>query len=236
MGAVGNAGGTIVVVDVLRFSTAVEAAVAARARAFPYWWRDASAEAFAASLGAVLADGHASAGPSLSPASLLGLPAGTSVVLRSLNGSACSLLAAETGARVVAGCLRNATAVAQWVKQQPGPVSVVAAGEHWPDGSLRPCVEDLVGAGAILRHLPGKLSPEAAAAVGAFVAMEGELADVLSHSASALELSEKGHADDVAYSLTYDTSTTVPVLVDGAFTGAAGGPTSDFEGPPPLSL
>lgn len=28
-----------------------------------------------------------------------------------------------------------------------GQVSVVAAGKRWSDGSLRPCVEDLVGAG-----------------------------------------------------------------------------------------
>lgn len=57
----------VVVVDVLRFTTAVEAAVENGATVFPYRWKDASAQEFAASVGAVLADGADPIGPSLSP-------------------------------------------------------------------------------------------------------------------------------------------------------------------------
>jgi 2-phosphosulfolactate phosphatase len=45
---------TVVIVDVLRFTTAVESAVTAGCTVFPYRWQDPSAAAFAAAKGAVL--------------------------------------------------------------------------------------------------------------------------------------------------------------------------------------
>ena len=59
---------------------------------------------------------------------------------------------------VVAASLRNAEAVGAWIGEQDyNSVAVVAAGERWPDGSLRPALEDLLGAGRgrstpLLRH------------------------------------------------------------------------------------
>lgn len=146
--ATASPGITVVIVDVLRFSTAVEAGVGAGARIFPYRWRDSSASAFARAAGALLADGADATGPSLSPASLARLAPDAAIVLPSPNGSTCAAVASEADADVVAGCLRNPAAVAEWAGSRGQPVVVVAAGERWPDGTLRPALEDLVGAGA----------------------------------------------------------------------------------------
>jgi phosphosulfolactate phosphohydrolase-like enzyme len=128
--------------------------------------------------------------------------------------------------------LRNAAAVAEWVQAQRGPVSVIACGERWPDGSLRPTIEDLVGAGAILARLNGRHSPEAEAAVGAFRHVEDHLDDVLMASASGCELIAKDWAADVAYAAEMNVSTVVPVLNQGVFismgTAAVGADASEI--------
>jgi 2-phosphosulfolactate phosphatase len=210
-------GGICVVVDVLRFTTAVEAAVSRGVTVYPYRWRDATAAGFASSIRALLADGSDPAGPSLSPVSMDALAPGRALVLPSPNGSTCAALAAEAGAQVVAGCLRNAAAVGAWTDGAPRPVTVIACGEKWSDGSLRPSLEDLLGAGAILAHVRGSTSPEARAAIAAFRDAEGDLLEILRHCASGRELSEKGWAGDVGYAAQVNVSTTVPVLTNGAF-------------------
>jgi len=184
--------GACVVVDVLRFTTAVEAAVSRGVIVYPYRWRDATAAAFAASVQARLADGRDPAGPSLSPSSMDALAPGTSLVLPSPNGSTCAVLA-------------------------EGPVTVIACGERWPDGSLRPSLEDLLGAGAILDSMPGDSSPEARAAIAAFRDGRHRLPETLTECASGRELTGKGRAADVGYAAQLNVSTTVPVLTDGAF-------------------
>jgi len=214
--AVGAA--VVAVVDVLRFTTAVEAAVGRGASVYPYRWRDDSAPAFAASVGATLAGGSDPFGPSLSPLSLRRLNTGDAVVLPSPNGSTCTAIAAETGAAVVAACLRNPSAVADWLNDSAGPVVVIACGERWPDGSLRPCIEDLLGAGALISALRGSRSPEAESAARAWDAATGsDVATWLHSSGSGRELHARGHGDDVSYAVELDGSTVVPVLRDGRF-------------------
>ena len=86
----------LVVVDVLRFTTAVEVAVGRGARVVPLPWPGREAPARGAS----------GSGPySLSPVSLLDVPAGTRVELASPNGATVSLAAARAGAVVLAGCV-----------------------------------------------------------------------------------------------------------------------------------
>jgi 2-phosphosulfolactate phosphatase len=210
----------VIVVDVFSFSTAVDIAVSRGARVFPFAARDASAEAFAAEHGALLASRDRRAGFSLSPESLLSLPAGANLVLPSPNGATLSL---QTGAvATYSGCLRNAPVVASAAARRGAPVTIVAAGERWADGSLRPSLEDWLGAGALVRRLPGPWSPEAQTAALAFDAGRAQLSDLLAHCSSGRELIERGCAADVELAAAYGVSAAVPRLVDGAYTHAPG--------------
>jgi 2-phosphosulfolactate phosphatase len=209
----------VVVVDVLSFSTAVSVAVERGARVVPYRFRDRRAADHARSIGARLAGSRRSGpGPTLSPASMETLGAGELIVLPSPNGAACSVRAAEAGAIVVAGSLRNARAVGRLARAHGGSVAVIAAGELWPDGALRPAVEDLVGAGAILASMPTRSrSPEAIAAVGAYRAIRADLRSALLACASGRELVARGFERDVEIAAQIDATDLVPVLRDGAF-------------------
>jgi 2-phosphosulfolactate phosphatase len=184
----------------------------------PFPWADEDAAAAEAERrGGVAATRRAPFGdtsvPSLSPVSLRLLERGTVLVLPSPNGSSLATAAASAGVTVISGCLRNAGAIAQAVDQFP--VGMVAAGERWPDGSLRPCFEDGLGAGVIARLLgyAGRsLSPEAMG-----MPFEGPMVEC----ASARELTEVGWGLDVEVAAAVDVSRTVPILrADGAFAAA----------------
>ncbi|MFF5932745.1 2-phosphosulfolactate phosphatase [Streptomyces sp. NPDC012508] len=217
----------LVVVDVLSFTTSVGVAVESGTAVFPYRWRDETAVTYAAGLDAALAVGRKEASPetpwTLSPAALRAAPPTPRLVLPSPNGSTIS---AEAGdATVVAASFRNRTAVARWLARhgygsESRPLAVVASGERWPDGSLRPALEDLLGAGGVLSALCAlgsyALTPEARAAVTLWEATEDPVAE-LHRCDSGRELYEYGYPQDVAVAAEADTSETVPVLRDGAF-------------------
>ena len=218
----------LVIVDVLSFSTAVDVATGRGMRIHPFPW-DRQAHAYAERIGAVVAVGRSQVGPeqpwTLSPAALLRAPVTADLVLPSPNGSAICSAASSTGVEVVAACLRNAQAVARWLRQQgygevDRAVGVVAAGELWPDGSLRPCVEDLLGAAAVLDGLSmlgASLSVEAALALAALAAVP-DVGAAVRGCVSGQELIVRGYGDDVALAVRADVSSVVPVLSNGAFT------------------
>ncbi|WP_457205947.1 2-phosphosulfolactate phosphatase [Nocardioides sp. P5_C9_2] len=219
-----------VVVDVLSFTTTVTIAVGRGIAVLPYRWRDESAQAYAASRGALLAVGRLEAREqagqvSLSPAAMAAVSGVERIVLPSPNGSTITQSLAGTGARVVAGSLRNAAAVADHLAplvHGGATCVVVPAGERWPDGSLRPCAEDLWGAGAILSALVdrgvGGLSPEARLATHAWAGVR--LPADLHDCAGGRELAAAGFTDDVAVAAEADAGDVVPVLDGEAFVDA----------------
>lgn len=208
-----------IVVDTLSFSTCVDVACARGAEVIPHPFDRPAAQALAARLGAELARSRhdPEAAFTLSPASLDAIAPGTRLILPSPNGSAiCAALVQKT---VFAGCLRNAGAVARaaQAKAEGGAIAVIPAGEHWPDGSLRWALEDILGAGAILAGLDGPLSPEAETAKDAFHTAEGALADRLFASVSGRELVGLGFAQDVEFAARLNCSNAAPMLQGGAF-------------------
>ncbi len=200
----------MVIVDVLRFTTAVSVAAE----------RGITVE--------LAASGTDVSFTEPSPAAIRA-SSGDHISLWSLNGGQVSLVAAATGATVIAASLRNASAAARLALALADrrPIGVIAAGERWPDGTLRPAEEDLIGAGAVLRALDpvGSLtepccSPAARAARAAFLDAEPLLLDLLTATASGRELWERGFGDDVREAARLDISGAVPVMSGTTFTAA----------------
>ncbi|MEM9807446.1 MAG: 2-phosphosulfolactate phosphatase [Cyanobacteria bacterium P01_D01_bin.56] len=205
----------VIIVDVLSFSTCVEIATTRGATIFPYRWRDHTAKEFAKTIDAKLAEKRGSSRYSLSPASLLQISRGTRLVLPSPNGATLSLATGTTP--TLAGCLRNCRAIALAALQYGQSITIVPAGERWPDGSLRPAFEDLVGAGAIAQTLTGRLSPEAQAAVAVYQSVQSNIADAIQQCSSGRELIEIGFEQDVTLAAQVNVSDCVPKLVNDAY-------------------
>ncbi|QIK74862.1 2-phosphosulfolactate phosphatase [Nocardioides piscis] len=235
-GAVAIPADHAVVVDVLSFTTTLTVALEHGIEVFPYSWKGAGAAQHALRHAATLAVGRFEAlsradarHVSLSPASIAasrGLAGGIErLVLPSPNGSTIAFALAEAGAGVLGACLRNADAVAAWLAprlSEGTTCALIPAGERWPDDSLRPAIEDLWGAGAVLAGLVDRgvegLSPEARAAEQAFRAVRPSLPGELAACASGVELIEAGFSDDVVVAGQLDASDVVPLLVGESFT------------------
>jgi 2-phosphosulfolactate phosphatase len=216
--------GVVVVVDVLSFSTAVDVALSRGVIILPAYDYDESAQKLALEKNAEMAvrrkdlvDGNQY---SLSSLPWMNAESGTRVVLPSLNGARICLKASELCSNVICGCLRNANAVAEKARSMGNVVSIIAAGEKYPDdlNIMRPAFEDLVGAGAILCALNATApSPEAITAIGAFKACENRLQTLLLDCESGRELVKAGFREDVTIASELNVSRIIPVLIDGEF-------------------
>lgn len=234
-----------VVVDVLSFTTTLTIAVAQGTRVHPFAWKDERAAAYARERDAVVAvgrfearawGGSPGAPPSLSPAQLLDAVPVPRLVLPSPNGSTicAALRAARPGLTVAGASLRNRAALARWLAPQVAAgaqVALVPAGERWPDGSLRPAVEDLWGAGAVLDALdaldalaPAGTAPplgaEAQHALVAYRTVADTLEPALLDCASGRELVAAGFRADVLAAAARDADDVVPVLGEDGFAPA----------------
>lgn len=223
-----DAVGVIVIVDVLSFSTAVDVATARGALVCPRDLGQADGGPTDAApgtreaeppAGSVIAQprGAPGGGFSLSPVSLSDIAPATRLILPSPNGGRLSLACGDRP--VFTGCLRNATALAESVRAFAAgrDIAVIPAGERWPDGSLRPAIEDWLGAGAIIAGLGPDLSAEAETACMAWHAARADVARLVRTSASGRELIAAGHGGDVEMAVDVDASDGAPLLVDGAY-------------------
>jgi 2-phosphosulfolactate phosphatase len=212
----------LVIVDVLSFSTCVDVATARRAEIVPVASDDPAARERAAAAGATLAGLRGQARFSLSPGSFAEIAPGARVALPSPNGAAHSAAAAAAGKPAFAGCLRNASAVARAARAAGARVGILAAGERWPDGTLRPCLEDALGAGALADAIAREagdaaLAPEARDAAALLRALRSRLGALLAQCASGRELRERGFPDDVRIAAELDVSAAAPRLRGGIY-------------------
>jgi 2-phosphosulfolactate phosphatase len=227
---IGQDAAIVAVVDVLSFTTSLTVAIDRGIDVFPYRFHDDSAAAYARTHDAVLALGRAEAtkrgGVSLSPASIRRATGITRLVLPSPNGSTIAQRLSSLGATVIGVSLRNTDAAAAWTlnrldRTPDAVVAVIASGERWRDGALRPALEDLWGAGAFIASLAARralsLSPEARAATSAYERDADQLAELLPDCASGRELLANGYPEDVAAALELNASTNVPVLAGDRF-------------------
>lgn len=223
-GAIAPACALVVVVDVLSFTTAVAVAAGRGIDVFPSP-DGASGRRLSEATGAALAVGRhetdASHPYSLSPADVAMAPFAGSIVLPSPNGAAVSAAVAGAGTPVVAACLRNVSFVVSYLLAQgfgrpDRLLGVVAAGERWPDGSLRPAIEDLFGAGLVLSGLAGAgclLTPEATVAVRSVAGLSSaQIADLVGASTSGAELKVAGYGADVELAVDVDADAVVPLM------------------------
>lgn len=207
----------IVIIDVLSFSTSVDLILGRGGIVLPYEWHNGTEADYAAEHDAVVAAKTPKPGEwSLRPSSLVDVPAGLRIVLPSPNGSALTFGARNAGARrVIVGCLRNARAIARSLDDATS-VGVIAAGERWrgATGPLRPALEDLLGAGAILSALGrSSMSPEATAAALTFESGEDRLDWLMRESGSGREHRAKLDPKNIELAADLNASPLVPTLI-----------------------
>ena len=207
----------VIIIDILSFSTCVDIVTGNLASVIPYKWKDETAIEFAKNKNAILADSkrQGSTSYSLSPSSLLTAKKGEQIVLPSPNGSTLSLTTGKT--TTLCGCLRNATVIAEYAMKLGKKIALIPAGEKWPDQSLRPCFEDLIGAGAIAYYLNGTLSPESQTALSAFNSYKENLTEGLVKCSSGKELIKRGFKNDVILAGEFNCSKSVPILKSGEY-------------------
>ena len=152
-----------------------------------------------------------------SPTELLKLNLnGRSMVIRTSAGS--QILAAITkldnNVEAAIGCILNARAVADWAynygSKENKDISIICCGYQAKIFTL----DDLIGAGAIIREIPLTVEQEAGArgACSAFERAASSLSAALNNSKSGRRLREIGQVQDIAFCSQFNKYNTVPIF------------------------
>lgn len=212
---------TVAVVDCLRATTSIVAALAAGATGVLPVAEEAEARAWAAQHGAILAGERECLPP---PGFALGnsptaftprLVRGREVVLWTTNGSRALARARQAAGPLLAFSLVNVGAVAAHLRQAATALAVVCAGT---EGEF--ALEDAFAAGALIDQLgpnaPYALDERAQAARLLFLGGRASVESLLATTRAAARLRAAGLASDIAYAARLDVLDIVPLWREGA--------------------
>ncbi len=221
----------VVIVDTLRFSSAVVTAVSNGFTIYPTSDQQRGAQ-LADSIGAEMSGKPGEARYSLSPLSYL-KAADTGkrkVVLFSPNGAACAESVREHDSAYI-GCLLNAKAMGMHIdrrtQQTQQNVTLIAAGEQQAidtgkkivyvkkDARRVFAVEDYLGCGAIIWYTSLTKSAEADVCASAYEAVQNRLAEIMLGSFSGKYLIQKNLTEDVEYAAQLNHYDVIPVVRGG---------------------
>jgi len=224
-------GDIAVVVDTLRFSTAVVTAVANGFTIYPVGDRQLGKK-LANSIGANIAGKPGEGKYTISPHTYLHSAdeKNKNVVLFSPNGAACSALVGG-GQEAFVGCLLNARAVGEYItnlaRQVRTNVTLVAAGEQraidtgerivYEKKNAYPvfAIEDYLACGAIIHYSELAKSAEARLCEHAFTGAQDTIEDLLLESFSGQYLVQYGLREDVTHAARLNSYDVVPCIKEG---------------------
>lgn len=224
----------VIIVDALRFSTAVTTAVANGFTIYPVSDRE-KGEAVAASVGAEMSGRPGQARYTISPASFLEAQPtdNRKVVLFSPNGAACAELVGD-GDTVFIGCFLNARAVGRAVSAAAQGMNrnatVIAAGEQraidtgerivYDREASYPvfAIEDYLASGAIIGSIDIDKSAEASLCQFAYESARDQIRELLLGSFSGKYLIKNNLGDDILHAVRHDLYDIVPVVHQGRIT------------------
>jgi 2-phosphosulfolactate phosphatase len=221
------AGVSAIVIDVVRASTTIVAALAGGACAVVPVATPDEARALARQdgLGPVLVGGERGGAPppgfdhGNSPAEYTSPRVrGRTVIFTTTNGTR-ALLAVAGARRIAVGGFVNAGAVVHWAAAEPGDVLLVCAGERG-----RFCLEDAVCAGLLVARLAptgSGLTDAARAARALWDRYADRLDAMLADAAWAQALVGQGRGSDLPLCVALDVHEVVPVLREGALVCAS---------------
>jgi 2-phosphosulfolactate phosphatase len=215
------AGHAVAVFDVLRATTTITQAIAAGCTAIHLFDSPAAARAAAA------ANTTAKAAPSLLAGEIHCLPApgfdlgnspshftpakvaGQTIHFATTNGTR-ALLAASTAPVVIAACLNNAQAAAEYLHNTGLPVTLLAAGTNG-----QPADEDLAGCGAVAHYLQQRgytPTPSALAAIALFHHHQHDLISLLRSTPGGQNILQANLPNDITFAAQLNTTTAIARL------------------------
>jgi 2-phosphosulfolactate phosphatase len=235
------AGGTAVVIDVLRATTTIVYALEAGAKEVLPCREIEEARALAKKFPReeILLGGERMGKPIAdfdlgnSPEEYLSYDVEDKTIIFTTTNGTRALLATGPASRVAVGGFVNAGAISRWVGAAPGRAWLVCAGEGG-----RFCLEDAACAGYLVdrvlgRHPDALLSDSARAALRLARSYRGDWTAMLAEASWAQGLVRAGRGSDLPLCVAIDTHDLVPVLRGGRLVADASLSIDRASGPPP---